>query len=373
MRKQPATQTAADHLVATTDRDTVFSLLVSSGERIGKSPLTVVRQWLPLVRGSGKLTLQDYFRFRLYDDELHDADSRKKFVSDSIYWKVAHKTLDLTWKATVEDKAVMYGLLQSYGLKTPTTVAVIDKAEREYGKPRVLRNLDAFISFLGEPGCLPLFLKPVCGSGSSGAMIAEEIRGDQVVLTNREPVSIEHLFDRMIGSDSYLVQSIMPNHPRIQEIVSPLCTIRLYNFFEEDGLSSHYPMMKIPAGGNVADNFWRTGNLLAAVDSDTGQIRRVIQGTGFNQKEVTHHPDSQLELTGFEIPYWAEVRELNEQCARLFAPIGFITTDLAVSPDGPVVVEVNYGGSFALPQILYNTGFLTDQRRAFFRKRGWKF
>ena len=41
---------------------------------------------------------------------------------------------------------------------------------------------------------------------------------------------------------------------------------------------------KIPAPHNIADNFWRPGNLLAALDRHTGEVKRVTTNVGYNNK-----------------------------------------------------------------------------------------
>ena len=216
----------------------------------------------------------------------------------------------------------------------------------------------------------PLFLKPIVGSGSIGTLQINAVNDDMVALENHDEVSIRHLYDEMIAHYAYLIQSTTKNHATLAAITPYLATTRLYNFFDGDGLVSLYPLIKIPANSNIADNYWREGNLLASIDAETGKITRVITGTGLEQSEVTHHPDSNIALLGLEIPHWNAVKALNEQCARLFEPLHFVSTDIAITDDGPVVVEVNIGGSFTLPQMLYQTGFLSDERKAFFERHG---
>ena len=51
--------------------------------------------------------------------------------------------------------------------------------------------------------------------------------------------------------------------------------------------------------------------------------------------------------------------------------------DVAITPDGPSLIEINSGGAFDLPQLASGRGLLTDEVQAFFaacgvRLRGWK-
>ena len=45
--------------------------------------------------------------------------------------------------------------------------------------------------------------------------------------------------------------------------------------------------------------------------------------------------------------------------------------DIAITPAGPMLIEINTGGSFTLPQFATGRGFLTDEVRAFFRECGY--
>ena len=40
--------------------------------------------------------------------------------------------------------------------------------------------------------------------------------------------------------------------------------------------------------------------------------------------------------------------------------------DIAITPAGLMLIEINTGGSFTLPQFASGRGFLTDEVRAFF-------
>lgn len=73
---------------------------------------------------------------------------------------------------------------------------------------------------------------------------------------------------------------------------------------------------------------------------------------------------------GKKLPYWDALREMNERAARIYAPIRYQSTDIAITQDGPVIVELNYGGGFGLPQNASGRGLLTPQMRSFFEECG---
>jgi Sugar-transfer associated ATP-grasp len=100
-------------------------------------------------------------------------------------------------------------------------------------------------------------------------------------------------------------------------------------------------LLKIPAATSIADNYWRPGNLLADLDPMTGVIRRVVRGKGLELEELSKHPETGTPLLGLALPHWDELRTVNDACARLFAAMRYHSFHIALTVEGPLVVEVN--------------------------------
>src|SRR3546814_11184227 len=60
---------------------------------------------------------------------------------------------------------------------------------------------------------------------------------------------------------------------------------------------------KISAGGNVADNYWREGNLLAKLDQKTGRILHCTTRLAPRHRTVEHHPRTGPPLAGLQAPF----------------------------------------------------------------------
>jgi hypothetical protein len=67
------------------------------------------------------------------------------------------------------------------------------------------------------------------------------------------------------------------------------------------------------------------------------------------------------------------VRDLHERAVRLFGAIAYQSTDIAITPDGPVLVELNYAGSFDVLQNGTGKGLLQPEVRDFFAFHGQDF
>ena len=75
-----------------------------------------------------------------------------------------------------------------------------------------------------------------------------------------------------------------------------------------------------------------------------------------------------LSMTGRE--HDADVIGLAFACSEIFAPVRYQSVDVAITPDGPMLIEINTGGAFDLAQLANGRGFLTDEVQEFFRECG---
>ena len=58
------------------------------------------------------------------------------------------------------------------------------------------------------------------------------------------------------------------------------------------------------------------------------------------QKDL-HHPKTGEPFADFQLPHWQEARKLAEHAAMLFLPLRTIGWDLALTDDGPLLLEGN--------------------------------
>jgi hypothetical protein len=155
-------------------------------------------------------------------------------------------------------------------------------------------------------------------------------------------------------------------HPELAALCGPrLSTVRLIVLLEQGEPALFRALWKIPVGDNPADNFWRPGNLLAGLDAESGRVVRVIQGTGADQAELERHPDTEQPLIGVRLPDWAPLVALSLKAARAFPGLRMQAWDIALTERGPVLVEVNIGGDFNLPQLAHGRGLMDERFQAF--------
>ncbi len=95
------------------------------------------------------------------------------------------------------------------------------------------------------------------------------------------------------------------------------------------------------AGTGGVDNF-SAGGVVARIDTATGRMGRAFRVGPDNRLEwLERHPDTGAPIAGRQVPGWKRVVDLaHALCAALpFLP--YVGWDIAITPDGPLVVEGN--------------------------------
>ncbi len=346
----------------------VSSHLVQAARASGRSPFALTIDFLKLRRKRGKLRFYEYFLYELYDRERWSDSEREEFVSAHIHWPLVNPCNNRNWWAITEDKWLSTCFLDYNGLPAPETLAVFDRSARQYGQAPKLINAQDLKSFLSAHASFPIFAKPTGGMWSAGALRISGQTDTHVILDGMEPQTYEEFADNALGEVPYLFQDCLKPHSFYDGITDAIATVRSLNIIDDNKLSVPFTMLKLPLAGNIADNFWRPGNLLCNLDPETGEVKNIASVENGVRVELNALPDSSRVLIGEVLPCWSELRRLNEEIALLHAENHYGSTDIALTADGPVAVEVNNGCAFELVQIATGKGFLDEKMTTFFRK-----
>jgi hypothetical protein len=338
----------------------------------GKSAGAQVREIWRLYFGPGKLRPDEYYYYGLYDDRRHSAAAKLQFLGRATQNRIYLACNASEWWFIAHDKLVFYALLAGQGLPVPQTRAVYH-ACRRFGTAVTLSGPEALAAWLRGDMVDPCFAKPATGIRSVGvaAIEAYDPASDSLRFLGRRSLPVEAFVRELepYRRDGYLFQEMLVPHPALEALVGRrVSTVRLIILLEDDVPSILHAMWKIPVGDHPADNFWRRGNLLAALDAEDGRVLRVIQGVGPEQRELERHPEGGGQLKGATFPEWPALRALGLEAARVFPGLRMQAWDIALTDRGPVLVEVNIGGDFNLPQVAHGKG-LMDERFAGFLAR----
>lgn len=340
----------------------------------GKGYGAQIREIIKFGRKPTKITPQEYFYFQLYDDAKYTPGEKSRFIGESIHWNLIRKCCDPDWWILADDKHTAYTVLSAYGAPIPQTQCIYYQGSRSFGNTPTCRSQKELHDFFVSQAKFPIFAKPNAGIGSLGVFLIEGYMPDtqEVCLAGNEGVSISQFVGQISAAEGYLLQSTLKAHPDLAAICSNLVsTVRVIIIIQDGQPEIIQTVWKIPANNSIADNFWRKGNMLGAVDPQTGTVTRVVRGYGTSLEEIETDPDTDQMITGTILPNWQETTSLCLAHARVFDKIRYQSWDIALCPEGPVVVEVNTGSAFNLSQLATGKGFMTDRFKDFLESCGY--
>jgi hypothetical protein len=351
----------------------LFQRLRVASAKSGRNAFEIAREFWRLHRGRGKLSIAEYCDYGLYDSERFSDEDKGRFPSESVHWNLTADCCDMSWRALTEDKWLSAFFLSGAGVRVPETLAILDRSLRTYVGVEKIATADHLKSFLTTQASLPMFGKHLRGIGSFGVFMITGADDEAIHLANEKPLGYEAFFEEFVGKHSYVLQRVVANHSFFEKYTPNTVTVRIVNILTDNGVVTPFALLKLPSRRNIADNFWREGNLICNLDVASGEILSAVAKTSGDAERLTDHPETGHRLIGEVLPLWPEITALNLRCATLFAPVRYQSLDIAISQDGPVVVEINTGSAFDLPQLASGVGFLTDEVTEFFRSCGSRY
>ena len=218
-----------------------------------------------------------------------------------------------------------------------------------------------------------IIVKPLDGLKGSGITKYVVERGGFLRNPAGDIYSTQEMIEYMLRWDrGLLMENCLFNHPEIDKYnPSSLNTCRVVTFVNKRGESRVlFATARFGRQGQVTDN-WSAGGVAVGVDLETGFMGRGLLLPQFGGWLETH-PDSNQPFAGAELPYWREVLELVQKAALVLPWCHAIGWDVAVTPEGPVLVEGNGQWNPSLGQA-FTGGLLTPQFRKELVELGLRF
>ena len=147
-----------------------------------------------------------------------------------------------------------------------------------------------------------------------------------------------------------LLQPRLTVHPRLAQLTAgSLATTRIVTARPDDGrIEVLLAMFKMPLGTCLADNY-SSGNSAAAVDPASGTLGKAI-ARSLELGRFVRHPDTNGLIEGVELPCWTEAKELVVRAHGHVEGYYFLGWDVALTADGPLLLEANDSWAAELPQ-----------------------
>jgi hypothetical protein len=136
-----------------------------------------------------------------------------------------------------------------------------------------------------------------------------------------------------------LIEEVIVQHPDLAAVCpGTVNTTRITAFF--DGERTHILAMAQKFGRGAVSDQMTFGGFYTMLDENGRAV-----GPGYDSHGHVHevHPDSGFVIGDFQLPMMDEVRAFIDRVARVVPQVQYVGWDVVVTPDGPVLVEGNWG------------------------------
>lgn len=185
-----------------------------------------------------------------------------------------------------------------------------------------------------------VFAKPIRGSGGEGAFRLHPNMGADEVLAK-------------LGDTDYLFQDYVQQHPILNEI-NPKClnTLRLTTVRDVQNVTHIAAgFLRLGRGTAEVDNA-ESGGIMNFLDLETGKLD-VFGYTTINHGGDTmkRHPDTGVVFGDITLPFYDDIVALVKKASNIL-PNPVVGWDIAITSDGPVLIEANRRPSVTTDQAI---------------------
>lgn len=150
------------------------------------------------------------------------------------------------------------------------------------------------------------------------------------------------------------LEEVVKQNKELNKLCETSCnTIRIMTFNNNGKPEILWAGLRIGNGVNSVDNF-HAGGMATEIDLKTGKLLRPALDKDLN--EFTHHPKTNIKIEGFQIPYFKEVKEMVKEAALESDKILVVGWDVAITDEGPLIIEGNRRPGFDVVQVASRRG-----------------
>ena len=264
--------------------------------------------------------LSDYLNYKLYDK---NGKERKKYVST----KTENKFYE-----TVSPSAYK----QRYTVKPNFLKDFKEYTKRDFIVPKE-DNYEEFLEFLNNH---EVFMsKPYDGLG--GADVKKEY--------TKNIQDKKEYFNNAIKNRIFL-EELVKQHPEMNKLCDKsVNTMRIMTFNDHGKSRIIWMGLRVGNGINAIDNFHAKG-MAVNIDINTGKL--VGNAIDKDLNEYEEHPFTHVKFDGFQIPCFEDAKNMVLKASLESDKILVVGWDVAISEDGPVIIEGNRRPGFDIVQVL---------------------
>ena len=188
-----------------------------------------------------------------------------------------------------------------------------------------------------------IFIKRYRGGAGSGISIAEK-KSNGYYTKDGEKLSAHLIREKYTDSNYIFEKQVVQNDAIKRFNPSSVNTIRILTYRNEIISAA----IRFGGAGDICDNVSK-GGVAVSVDLKTGRLGEYGMRM-YDVMKYYRHPDSKIEFKDAVVPNWDSILDVVKKTMQFLPYFNSVGFDVAVSIDGPVIIEINTGAGINLSQ-----------------------
>ena len=146
-----------------------------------------------------------------------------------------------------------------------------------------------------------------------------------------------------------VIEDRVVQHPALSELYPySINCLRMVTVYWKKKSYVLYAVLKTGNNKKFVDNL-ENGGYACHVDINTG----IVVGPGHTSglDIVEEHPMTGMKFEGFQVPFFEEAKALVSEAAKVVPQVRYIGWDVAITPNGPLIIEGNNYAAYDFPQL----------------------
>lgn len=278
------------------------------------------------------ISLSDYFYFRFYEKPQPE---RMQWAGTGFMYEYQLLMNPRITRGVLENKIEFLRNYTAYIKREFSTLEELEKSSGQAGR------------LLNHP---------------SGHIVLKNSRGqagNAVEVKKTDGINAGALANYMHSKDYDLAEEYVLQHPDMNKLSpSGLNTVRIITQIDKGQVDFLGARLRISVNSTV-DNM-AAGNLAAPIDITTGKVSGPGVYSDITKSDESVHPVTGVSIVGFQIPFWSEACQMAKDAALFDTRNRSVGWDIAITGDGPELIEGNHNWCKLLWQLPVKKGLKSE-------------
>jgi len=307
------------------------------------------------------------------------------FVSNEKIIKIFRPSLNhKRWIPILENKLLFFLYFSQLGFPVVKVYGFYYPERGFFLNGSPLRKRSDFLRWLNKTNIKGCVIKPVGSLGGKGIMIFEELISPGVMRSNDgKNYSLNEVFSlmktdieiRQLKEDNYkgyIIEEKIEQDPAMNVLSGKsLNTVRVSTLITHNNeILIDFGMLRVGRKGSITDNLHQ-GGYVVNINVEDGSIGEKTFGYKEEGGPWIEEKEERIKdfFTDCKVPFWHDIVSLAKKAASFSPELRSVGWDIAISKNGPVLMEGNDNWDMVIAQVL-SGGYLTEERREILKEYG---